>query len=362
MVLTTRQILNAEKLEIALHYLVKHHDALRLRFKQEENGVWKQYYEDQHQNDKICSIIDVSTSSSSLEMQNLIIQQRATTIQASLNIEKGPVFCAALFQCGDQQKLLLVIHHLMVDGVSWRILIEDLQSAYEQIVVGSTLVQLPAKTSSYKIALALKEYATKYSKELQEELNYWLNNIPVENNFSSSLMVDFDKGLNNVSSSDTVIMSLNKKETSLLLRQVPHAYNTQINDALLTALAQTINEWSGKALMLSLEGHGRENIIDDIDLLRTVGWFTSIFPVYLDLCNIKEIGVALKTVKEKLRSIPNRGIGFSILKYCGINFDGGGNNQIFSHQQPQISFNYLGQWDNVIINPERVFLNLIHKV
>ena len=191
-------------------------------------------------------------------------------------------------------------------------------------------------------ANALTTYAK--SEALAEELRYWqktssLDNLPVP--------VDFNRGPHTAENSRFLSVSLNQEETNRLLQQVPQAYRTQINDILLTALVQAIGDWTGKySLCLSLEGHGRENIIEDIDLSRTVGWFTSIFPVHLILETSQDLGQSLKAIKEQLRAIPNRGIGYGILKYLTAKND---INQLSKPtSEPQISFNYLGQWDNSI--------------
>ncbi len=100
------------------------------------------------------------------------------------------------------------------------------------------------------------------------------------------------------------------------MQDVPSVYNTQINDVLLTALIQSFAQWTGeRSLLVDLEGHGREDLFEDVDLSRTVGWFTTLFPIYLQLEEVDRPGETLKSVKEQLRRIPNRGIGYGILRY-----------------------------------------------
>ena len=128
-----------------------------------------------------------------------------------------------------------------------------------------------------------------------------------------------------------------------LLRQVPRAYRTQINDVLLTALAQAFAQWTGQdALLVDLEGHGREDIFDEINLSRTVGWFTSVFPVRLDLEEAQEPEKALKLVKEQLHRIPHRGINYGVLRYLSESA------QLWDLPQSEVIFNYLGQLDQVL--------------
>ncbi len=146
---------------------------------------------------------------------------------------------------------------------------------------------------------------------------------------------------------NSVKIELSIEETEKMLKRVNHAYNTEVNDILLTALGLAVREWTGNdKVLISLEGHGREEIIKDIDISRTVGWFTTQYPVVLDVSGQLDISRMIKSVKENIRQIPNKGIGYGILKYltlpenkADLNFN----------LNPEISFNYLGQFnqDNV---------------
>jgi non-ribosomal peptide synthase protein (TIGR01720 family) len=161
--------------------------------------------------------------------------------------------------------------------------------------------------------------------------------------------VDYPRGIedNTVSSAGIVSVSLNVEETETLLKQVPKAYHTQINDVLLTALAQAVNQWAGTStLLVDLEGHGREAIFEDIDLLRTVGWFTTIFPVSLSLGSTSNPGDMLKSIKEQLRRIQNRGIGYGLLRY--LRKDTEALKGLMALPQAELSFNYLGQFDQIL--------------
>src|SRR5262249_44941572 len=151
------------------------------------------------------------------------------------------------------------------------------------------------------------------SDALRQELDYWLAEPPAALN---PLPVDYPSGIHTVASSRIVSVALDAEETRALLQQVPEAYHTQINDVLLTALAQSLSRWTGvPTWRVNLEGHGREEVVDQTNLSRTVGWFTTIFPVCLDLSDVSSDGDALKAVKEQLRRIPNRGIGYGLLRY-----------------------------------------------
>ncbi|MEL7244201.1 MAG: condensation domain-containing protein, partial [Cyanobacteria bacterium J06573_2] len=228
------------------------------------------------------------------------------------------------------------------------ILLSDLQTSFEKLKSGSDLnsnhkIQLPPKTTSFKHwAESLQNYASQISKQTIE---YWQNicQIPEIN-----IPVDYPQVNNTVATIDTVSITFTVEETQKLLQQVPTAYQTQINDVLLTALVQSFENWTGeRRLLIDLEAHGREDLFNEIDISRTVGWFTTMFPVWLNLDEIKDTQKqtisALKTIKEQLRQIPNRGIDYGILKYLG-------NQEIqaqLSKLSPQIRFNYLGQVDGV---------------
>ena len=147
------------------------------------------------------------------------------------------------------------------------------------------------------------------------------------------------------------IRDRNETETQGLLQDVPSAYNTQINDVLLTALVACFSQWTGnKSLIVDLEGHGREDLWSDIDLSRTVGWFTTLFPVRLEHSGIEQIAKTLKSVKEQLRRLPNRGIGYGVLKY--LSTDKKVKQQFAKLDKAQVSFNYLGQFDRVLTASE----------
>ncbi|HKE58547.1 MAG TPA: condensation domain-containing protein, partial [Pyrinomonadaceae bacterium] len=159
------------------------------------------------------------------------------------------------------------------------------------------------------------------------------------------LPVDYQLGENNVSSTASVTVVLDPEETQALLQDVPGVYHTQINDVLLTALAEALRKWtSATSLSVDLEGHGREEILEDLDLSRTVGWFTTITPVVLHVAPSFQPGTALTSIKEQLRQVPNRGIGYGVLRYLGTD---GPRAKLETAAEPQISFNYLGQIDAV---------------
>ncbi|NEO73076.1 condensation domain-containing protein, partial [Moorena sp. SIO3H5] len=346
MVFSVSPHLQPELLKTAVGKILEHHDALRLRFHQHNNS-WQQVNQGwANNNDDIpFQVVDLSNLSETEQAASL--KQTATEQQASLNLSDGPLMRVVLFQLGgvSQSQLLIIIHHLAVDGVSWRILPNDLFSAYQQLERGEE-IQLPPKTTAFQDwAVRLAEYGQ--SQQLQSELDYWLKQ---SGSTVASLPVDYPEGDNIVEHAVHISVSLSKAETTALLQEVPSAYNTQINDVLLTALVNTLAAWlDTSTVLITLEGHGRESLFEDVDLSRTVGWFTSMFPVHLQRVS-EHPGEALKAIKEQLRDIPQRGIGYGILRYLSQDDQMG--NQLAALPQPEVSFNYLGQFNS---NPSQPF-------
>jgi len=334
-------------LEQSLSYLLIQHDALRLRFRRGANseGDVQQLNADF---DGLSPFSATDLSSLAEHHQKLAIETIAAETQASLSLSEGPLIRVVLFDLGPQSpgRLLIVIHHLAVDGVSWRILLEDLQTTYRQLSRGEA-VTLPPKTTSFKYwAERLAEHAQ--SRALQDELIYWGAETRTH---AGRLSVDHPLGINSEASVKTVSLSLSAQETRSLLQEVPSVYRTQINDILLTALAQALRRSTGdSALIVDLEGHGREAIFNDVDVSRTVGWFTTIFPVLLELEEGAGPGAALRSIKEQLRAVPNHGMGYGLLRYLS------GDNEVYEKLCPlpaaDVSFLYLGQLDQTMSQVE----------
>lgn len=346
--LEAAQALHPAWLQQAVQHLLAHHDALRLRFMQTESG-WQQSYAEFEGAE--VPFVHIDLSSFSAGEQNAAMQAKAAELQASLDLAKGPLLRVALFECGAKQPscLLIIVHHLAMDGVSWRILLEDLQTAYEQLSRGEK-IQLPPKTTSFKQwARRLTEHAQ--SDKRHSEIDFWQHQTrsPLAADGASAIPVDFagSRNANTMAAARTVSIALNAAETQALLQDVPKAYRTQIDEVLLTALVQAFSRWTGEpALLLNLEGHGREDIWEGVDLSRTVGWFTTMFPIRLQLENAEIAGAALKEIKEQLRRIPNRGIGFGLLRYLCRNKAVA--EKLRELPRPEVSFNYLGQFDQVL--------------
>ncbi|MGH8387042.1 MAG: amino acid adenylation domain-containing protein [Pseudomonas sp.] len=322
--LTPRETLELPRLQGALQRVLKQHDALRLRFSQVD-GQWSARYVGADSADVIDMLWTARVAS------DASLESVCDEAQRSLSLQDGPLLRVALIaQADGSQRLLLVIHHLAVDGVSWRVLLEDLQAAYQG-------EELPPKTSSFQAwadkldAYARSEAATNELHRWQAQLAGASDVLPAANP-QASQAGHLRQG---------VSIGLDREQTRQLLQQAPAIYRTQVNDLLLTALARTLSRWTGsESALIQLEGHGREELFDDIDLTRTVGWFSSLFPVCLT--PTADLGGSIKAIKQQLREIPGKGLGYGLLRYMG---DATAQAALAALPQARVTFNYLGQFD-----------------
>ncbi|WP_139487923.1 non-ribosomal peptide synthetase [Brevibacillus dissolubilis] len=310
--------------------LTEHHDVLRMIY-EETDGPIKQInrgYGDQFFQ---LSIYDVRE----LDNQEVRVRELATQIQQQSSIQEGKLVNLGMFKADDGDHLLIAIHHLVVDGVSWRILLEDIETLYEQSVRGEKL-DLGFKTDSYqRFASELKEYAT--SRALAKDKAYWTEVAQAKVDFIPK-QKECQPDIYGQSSSLTIALS--KEATSQLLRETNRAYNTEINDILLAALFVAAREITGeKRLKVNMEGHGREDVLEGVDINRTVGWFTTIYPVLLEAGDSTELSTTIKVIKDLLRKVPNKGFGYGALKYIAQDAD------LLNEESAPILFNYLGEMD-----------------
>jgi non-ribosomal peptide synthase protein (TIGR01720 family) len=330
--------LNLAWLEEVLQGLLRHHDALRMRFEPTETG-WRQ--ENLGVSGLPASIlVQVDLSALAPQQRRGALEAAAQQAQRSLDLQRGPLLRALAFELGEGEpvRVLLVIHHLVVDGVSWRILLEDVQEGYRQRERGEPL-RWPAKTTSFQQwARGIEAYAR--SPQVRQEGAYWhgLGEAAV-----GKVAPVLGTGAEAQSETRGVQVRLSARQTQALLQEVPPVYQTQINDVLLTALGRSLALcWGGRRWRIDLEGHGREEVVAGADLSRTVGWFTSIYPVVVEVEGEEEIGASVKRVKEQLRGVPRQGIGYGIVRYLGEEEEGEG---LRRQEEAEIRFNYLGQVD-----------------
>ncbi|HSS48018.1 MAG TPA: condensation domain-containing protein, partial [Thermoanaerobaculia bacterium] len=296
-------------LPAVLGQLVAHHDALRMRYEPGDDGV-RQIGEPPGAE---APWLRIDLEALPPLQQSAALTQAAAAVQASLDLSRGTLVRAALFGLGGEGlRLLIAVHHLAVDAVSWRILLEDLQTACRALAAGRP-VQLPLKTTSFK-EWAERLLAFTRAGGFDDELESWLS---AGRTGGAPLPVDLAGGVNSVASRRSVAVSLAAEETGALLREVLPVYRIEVQDALVWALATACARWSGSgAFLLDLEGHGREPLFPDVDLSRTVGWFTSLFPVLVELPSAGcDPGAAVVAVRDRLRSIPRQGLGYGALRY-----------------------------------------------
>jgi amino acid adenylation domain-containing protein/non-ribosomal peptide synthase protein (TIGR01720 family) len=311
--------------------LYGHHDALRLRFEPTAGG-WRQRIAEAEP--LPFAVVDLTGADAAGTIERV-----AAETQASLDLSRGPLVRAVFLDggTGRSSRLLLVLHHLVIDGVSWRILVEDFVAACEGVAAG-TGASLPARTTPFP-RWAERLAAFTAAGGFDGELAHW--EACAEG--LSPLPVDSLEGEASIPSERSLALSLSAEETSALLQEVPTAFRTQINDVLLAALARVLCRWTGQdRVAVDLEGHGREDLFEDIDLTRTVGWFTTHYPVVLETGPDDDPGGMLVAAKEMLRTVPRRGIGFGALRYLRGDAAAA---RLRVLPQPQVSFNYLGQFD-----------------
>ena len=332
----------------ALRVVVSHHDALRARYERDDDGRWHQTIRAAEEGDDEwpLNVLDLTE----VEDFKRGVGEAADQLQRSLSLREGPLLRATLLRTTDGGRLLLAGHHLVVDGVSWRVLLEDLQTAYSQLTAGKE-ASLPAKTTPYRRwAEALREYAA--SDEVAAQADYWVGRAEVD---SLGVEADNESGENTTEWARGLTAELDEQYTTRLLKQAPEVYHTQINDLLLTALARALCSWAGAGaagagepcrVKVDLEGHGRrEELAPGLDLTRTVGWFTSLFPVLLEVRGGEPESETLKRVKEELRAVPDRGLGYGALRYLR---EDEVSRRLTEAGDSFIAFNYLGQTDAVL--------------
>ncbi|WP_036696994.1 non-ribosomal peptide synthetase [Paenibacillus taiwanensis] len=332
--LQLKQDISTERLTELLNILLHHHDSLRIYVKAEDEQL--AYME---HTDGALSIgkTDLTGYCAAEQLQRLA--STGYKLKSEMDIHRGVMFKAHLFELGQQgTRMLLIGHHLVVDGVSWRILLEDLALLLEQSVLDHGKLQLPDKTSSYQ---DWSSYKGKLEGETSKEQTYWEAVIqdppviPVQQSMGGAMPM--------LVTSQTYHHVFDKSITANLLKDANKAYRTETKDLLITALALTLfHKFELDEVVIELEGHGRELVDSSLDLSRTVGWFTSIYPVRIQN-HAGPITHKIKTIKELLRSIPYNGIGYGVLRYYTKTLKD-------TRLQAPIRFNYLGDVDTSFNN------------
>lgn len=314
--------LDVDILQESLNKLIEYHDALRLRYKP-KNAEYIQYYSDNKKSVKV-KTFDIRSS----DKISKTLTQILTGWQSEFNLVEGPL-CSVGYINGyedDTARIHIAIHHLLIDTVSWRSLASDLKLIYESISTGIKL-DLGAKGTSYRQWVELIHQYHLYN---QPERKYWQKVID-DYNKSTPL----DKLIKPINCVKYAFSCLDKDTTQALLVNSNRPFNTEISDLLLTALAYALAEMGqNRVNYITLEGHGREEIYEGVDISSTLGWFTIMYPVRLEANTSSRMAANIKLIKENLRRIPNKGIGYGAL----IGYE--------EQELPKITFNYLGQFEH----------------
>jgi non-ribosomal peptide synthase protein (TIGR01720 family) len=323
--------LDSQRFERALHWLLRHHDALRLRF--EPGAEWRQWLGPA---DAAIHVEHLDLGDAADDDADSAMHQAADALAAATDPGAGSLVSALIVErVGKAPRIALIIHHMAVDPLSWQVLLDDLDALYTSPEEGAEPA-LPPKTTSFRAwANALVQHAR--SERVHAEADYWLD---VVSN-AAGLPRDLD-GPFTEASAQTIDTSLAPELTRALLDDVPAIYGTHTDEVLLTALVRTTSAWTGMAtLYAGIERHGREQLVEGLDLSRTVGWFTSFFPVALSVEDDAGPGDALKAVKEQLRRVPGRGVGYGLLRYLRPQRDVP--ERLHHAPEPQLVFNYAGR-------------------
>ncbi|MFE9251410.1 amino acid adenylation domain-containing protein, partial [Streptomyces sp. NPDC007088] len=320
--------LGAERLTAALQAVIDRHDALRLTL----DDKWGLTVPTPDAVTATVRRVDVAAADADALRE--AIEEHSRAAQSELDPSKGDLVRAVWFDAGTEAgRLLLLVHHLAVDGVSWQPLLGDLRAAWE----GEPLE--PVGTSFRRWSALLDEEANSRTGELP----FWRSVLETPDPLLGDRPLDPSADVR--SQAQTLTLTLPADLTEALLTSVPGAVHAGVRDVLVTGLALAVAAWRGKRgadaseLLLELEGHGREDIMPGLDLSRTVGWFTSAFPVRVDPGSAEGVR-ALKLVKEQLRAVPGNGIGYGLLRHRNPRTQA----ELAAYGRPQLGFNYLGRY------------------
>ncbi|HEY3748352.1 MAG TPA: serine hydrolase, partial [Pseudonocardiaceae bacterium] len=283
MVLTWHQAPDPALLEQALCAVVGHHEGLRLRLGDDgllvgAGGVAL----------RVVADLDLAAEEIDVDMRLA-----------------GPLLHAAL----SGRRLLLVAHHVATDVVSWSILLDDIATAYRAVETGAQIVLPPVRTTYRQWATRLAEYAR--SDRMLDDSAFWLAHRPVPR----GLPLDSPEGSDTEASRAVVETTLPTALNETLHHRAPRVLGSRVDEVLLWAVARAVTHWTGGTdTVVDLESHGRAPLFDDVDLGRTVGWCTSVYPVHLHVSGEDPVR-GLAAVRDQLRAVPHRGIGYGIARY-----------------------------------------------
>ncbi|MFI6867093.1 amino acid adenylation domain-containing protein [Nocardia sp. NPDC050406] len=342
-----------EQLVATVTAVVNHHDMLRARLLQED-GQWRLRTDapDAVDVDSLLHRIEFSADADTVELREYAVTEVDSALDRLDPARGRGLQLVWLDPVGPGQRaghLIVVAHHLVIDGVSWRILVPDLMAAWAQISAGATPVLTEPGTSMRRWAHALDEEA-RHERRVAE-LDYWRAIAATSDPLLGSR--ELDPAVDRVERVRSVDIEMPETVTAALLTTLPALFDGGVEDALLAALGLAVLRWRSRAdqsLLVRMEGHGRQQeIIPGADLSRTIGWFTSVYPVRLDFAGLSiddalgggtALGSAIRAVKHQLLAVPDKGMGYGMLRYLNPETA-----QRLPRQVPgRIGFNYLGRY------------------
>lgn len=311
--------------------LIKQHDGLRINVDLENKTL---FYNNRHLEGGFeIEIFDIPDGNNWQDK----VREIGEKAKSSFDLRDSLLIKPAIIRPGSgKEKLLMTAHHLVIDGVSWRILLEDLYNLYRGLSKGEE-VTLPDKTASLTDWLnSLQQYSQK--QELTEQISYW--NQIIDTDFSLDSGKTGDEGIGLIKDRGKISFQMDQEETDILSTKTRESFKSDIEVSLVTALGIALKEYTGsEKILLEMENNGR--ILEDIDLSRTIGWFTALYPRSI-IMDREDLTGHIKSVKEQLAKTPDKGIGYGILKYLS--------KQITGDYKSRVRFNYLGQFDREISN------------
>ena len=329
---------NPISLEGATAALIAHHDALRLRLQPTEHG-WLQSNA-AHESHNCFAVMDLSRLPA--HSQSEALAEHIAQIHRSLHLTHGPLVRVVLFLLPDgSDRLLFVFHHFVTDQLSWKILLEDFFTAYQQLEV-HTQPSLPPKSSSLQAwSRQLVQYAS--SKKIQDEHTYWRNQPWSE---AVTLPYEHPEASNKEAWAQVVMQALSQQETETLLQQATRVYSATMQELVLAAFNDALAAWLGEGLLpLELTHHGRDPLFENLDVSRTVGWFSIAFPVLLSMKPTRDLRERIRQVQQTLQRVPDHGYSYGLLRYVCADES---IRESMSHiPRPEVLFNYLGQADHI---------------
>lgn len=331
--LYSKDKINLDILKDTFNNIIEYHDGLRTEFKSENGNIIQKITDKKADSYYKINEIDIYD-----ENISNTIKSECEKAHKSINIANKELIKLVLFRTYKGDYLFIVMHHLIIDTVSWRIIIDDLQNNYFNKIKGLETKYIAKTSSLIQYSEAINEYINKNSYET----SYWNK---IEDKAKELESIKLTKCSFAECGNEEIEVS--KEDTKYLLNNLNSKLNADINTLLLVSYASSIKEiFNINNIGINLESHGREGLGSNIELSRTVGWFTSQYPVLIDLSQDNEEVELLKDTSDKLAGIPNKGIGYSIFKNRGML--GKEDNILFS-------FNYLGQYQNTYINNDNSF-------